>query len=305
MQRRLLLIIATASLLTLVEESVLMNQSDADQAPANAAAGAAKKDDAAKPRLAELLSTFNDEFVEITPGQGKFPKSFVMGTERGPQWETPAHAVTFSYSFQMARYEVPQNLYEAVMGNNPSKWKGPRNSAENFTWADANSFCSKATRLMREAKLIGDGEEIRLPTEAEWEYCCRAGTRTPYSFGESATLPRDIDHAASVLSTYAWHTGNAAGNDPVVGALKPNPWGLYDMHGYLWEFVSDAWHENYTGAPVDGSRWNAADPARRIVRGGSWQERYECHRSAFRNPIEAALQNDAIGFRCVKAKVSP
>ena len=274
---------------------------------AEEAAGAAQAADPKKPNmpsLQELLKTFDSEFIAITPGQGKFPRSFVMGTDRGPHNETPAHEVTFAYDFQIARYEVPQNLYEAVMGTNPSKWKGPRNSAENFSFADANAFCRKATIELRKAGLIADNEAIRLPTEAEWEYCCRAGTKTPYSFGESATAAGDAEHLASLLNPYGWHTGNAAGNDPAVGVLKPNPWGLYDVHGYLWEFVSDAWHDNYVAAPVDGSSWASDDAqARHVVRGGSWRERYECHRCAYRQPVAANAQGDSIGLRCVKATV--
>ena len=264
----------------------------------------AKDKSAVAPEVAKLLQTFDSEFVEITPGEGKFPGSFVMGTKGGPQWEEPAHKVTFASSFSIAKYEVPQNLYAAVMGDNPSRWKGPRNSAENFSWDDANQFCKKITAQLRGMKLLKDDEEIRLPTEAEWEYCCRAGTATPYSFGESAVAPGDANNKASILSEFGWHTGNAAGNDPPVGAKKPNPWGLYDMHGYLWEFVSDAWHENYVGAPEDGSNWKSDDPkTRRIVRGGSWRERYECHRSAFRHAFPADAKDEATGFRCVKAKV--
>ena len=161
-----------------------------------------------------------------------------MGTEKGPAGEQPAHKVTFAYSFSIAKYEVPQNLYEAVMGHNPSKWKGPRNSVEMFSFDDAQVFCKKITMQLRDAKMLMSDEEIRLPTEAEWEYCCRAGTNTAYSFGDSAAKAGDANAKTSLLDEFAWHTGNAAGNDPPVGAKKPNAWGLYDMHGYLWEIVA-------------------------------------------------------------------
>ena len=117
----------------------------------------------------KLLQTFNDEFVAITPGEKDFPASFVMGSEKGPASEQPAHKVTIRYSFSIAKYEVPQTLYEAVMGGNPSKWKGPRNSAEMFSFRDAVEFCRKITALLREAKLLAADEEIRLPTEADEE----------------------------------------------------------------------------------------------------------------------------------------
>jgi formylglycine-generating enzyme required for sulfatase activity len=272
-------------------------------APLPAQDQAAKAKPAAKPGTLELFKTFMSEFVEITPGRGKFPASFTMGTERGPWSEQPAHRVTLATSFHIAKYEVPQNLYEAVMGTNPSRWKGPRNSAENFTWQDAKEFCRRITRLLRDEKLIADTEAIRMPSEAEWEYCCRAGTTTPYSFGETATAPGDMGVKASILDKFGWSTGNAAGNDPPVGVLQPNPWGLYDMHGYLWEFVSDAWHENYVGATTDGTAVSRSDGiSRRIVRGGSWMDRYECHRSTYRQPVVETERGEAIGLRCIKAK---
>lgn len=253
----------------------------------------------------DLLQTFHKEFVSITPGQGKFPKSFSMGSAKGPADEQPAHEVTFSYHFSIAKYEVPQNLYAAVMGKNPSKWTGPRNSVEMMTFAEAQEFCRKVTSLLREAKLIGADDEIRLPTEAEWEYCCRAGTTTAYSFGDAATKAGDPDPKASILNEYGWHTGNAAGNDPPVGALKPNPWGLYDMHGYLSEFVLDEWHDNYQGAPQDGTAWvgKTAD-ASRVLRSGSWKDKHPNLRSAARRKLGAKESGDEIGFRCVLAKVA-
>jgi formylglycine-generating enzyme required for sulfatase activity len=250
----------------------------------------------------KLLKTFSDEFVAIKPGEKDFPASFIMGSEGGPSSEQPPHKVTIGYNFSIAKYEVPQNLYEAVMGENPSKWKGPRNSVEMFSFKDAQDFCQKITSLLREAKLVADDEEIRLPTEAEWEYCCRARTTTTYSFGDSALKPGDAGNKASLLDEFGWHTGNAAGNDPPVGAKKANPWGLYDMHGYLWEFVSDAWHEDYVGAPTDGSRWTGEENSKRVIRGGSWKDRYESLRSAHRRPIEPDAKDDAVGLRCVKAK---
>lgn len=251
-----------------------------------------------------LLKQFVKELVPITPGKGIFPKSFQMGSTKGPPNETPVHTVTFSYDFWIGKYEVPQNLYESVMGENPSRWKGPRNSAEEFDWHTANQFCQKITQLLRKESLIGPNEEIRLPTEAEWEYCCRAGTNTEYSFGDQAQKTGDTGKIAKILDEYAWHTGNAAGNDPPVGALKPNPWGLYDMHGYLWEFVADPWHDNYKNAPQNGKVWGTGTPeSPRVIRGGAWTDRYDLLRSAFRRKVTPTTHSPALGLRCVKAKV--
>ena len=254
----------------------------------------------------KLLKTFASEFVEITPGKGKFPKTFAMGSKVGRAEERPVRTVTMKSAFAIAKYEVPQNLYEAIMGDNPSRWKGPRNSVEMMSWQEAREFCRRATILMKAAKLIETDDVIRLPSEAEWEYCCRAGTKTAYSFGDKATADGDVGNKASLLNPYGWHTGNAKGNDPPVGALKPNPWGLYDMHGYLSEFVADAWHANYKGAPKDASAWGVGKRAYvlRIVRSGSWRDRYEELRSAARTPWADHAKSDAVGFRCVKAKAA-
>ncbi len=253
---------------------------------------------------AELLKVFVKELVDITPGEGEFPKSFVMGSADGETTEQPVHEVTISQPFAMAKYEMPQNLYEAVMGKNPSRWKGKRNSVEMMTVAEAIDFCAKLTALLQDQKLIRDDEVIRLPTEAEWEYCCRAGTDTRYSFGDEAQEDGDNDqkHQASILSQYAWHTGNAAGNDPPVGAKQPNPWGLYDMHGYLWEFTLDDWHADYEQAPTDGTaRSSDGTSAKVVVRSGSWKNRYPELRSSARLGFPRAGADDAVGFRCVKA----
>ena len=216
----------------------------------------------AEPSQAELLRTFRDEFVHITPGKGDFPAEFQMGRDDGPAAERPAHTVRIQREFHIARYEVPQNLWLSVMGENPSRWKGPRNSAEMLSHTDAVEFCKRATALMRKAKLISDDEVIRLPTEAEWEYAARAGTTTTYSFGDDAAK----------LGDFAWYHGNAAGNDPAVGAKKPNPWGLYDVHGYLWEWCADNWHDSHRDAPADGSVRSVDDRAAEatyVIRGGS------------------------------------
>ena len=240
----------------------------------------------------QLLKLFREEFIEVTPGKGKFPRSFQMGRAAGGKAnEGPVHEVTFSYRFHVARYEVPQNLWEAVMGSNPSRWKGKRNSVELLSFDEAEEFCKKATMLMREAKLIKQDQLIRLPSEAEWEYCARAGTTTVYSFG---------DDVAS-LDEYGWHTGNAAGNDPPVGAKKPNAWGLYDVHGYLWEWCLDTAHENYQGAPADGSARVKKDSKQRVLRGGSWKDKAEMLTSSYRHVLPGSARDDAVGLRCVLA----
>lgn len=241
-------------------------------------------------QLLPLLKTFREEFVAISPGQDPFPPKFTMGRAARPAAEQPPHGVTIAKPLAVARYEVPQNLWQAVMGANPSRWKGPRNAVEMLSFDEAVEFCRKVTALLREAKLIGPTQTVRLPSEAEWEYAARAGTTTLYSFGD------DVDQ----LDQHAWSTRNAAGNDPPVGAKKPNAWGLHDMHGYLWEWCADAWHENYEGAPTDGSAWTAGGNAdQRVLRGGSWKDPAELLTSSHRRGAPRALKDDAVGLRCV------
>jgi gluconolactonase len=241
----------------------------------------------------ELLKAFRQEFVAITPGEGKFPQSFVLGNDQSDDTrQQPAVKITFDYPFAMAKYEVPQNLWEAVMGSNPSRWKGARNSVEMFSFEEAEAFCWKATELMRQAKLIKPTEVIRLPSEAEWEYSARAGTTTRYSFGDDAKL----------VDQYGWHNENAAGNDPPVGAKKPNPWGLYDVHGYLAEFCTDRWNESHEGVPTNGGPLAEKGQARRrVLKGGSWKTPRNLLESAARMPIDLDKKDDAVGLRCVLA----
>ena len=244
-------------------------------------------------RQRELLSVLLKEFVSITPGEGRYPATFSMGRKGGPVSETPARTVKMSGSFKVARYEVPQNLWEAVMGFNPSRWKGERNSVEVLDLSESNRFCECATNLMRSAELIAPEERIRLPSEAEWEYFARAGSATLYSFGDDA----------GKLGDYGWFHGNAAGNDPPVGAKKPNPWGLYDIHGYLWEWCADQAHPDYKRAPADSRSWSSEGVrGRGVLRGGSWKDDAAKLSSSYRRLAPAALRDDAVGLRCVLSR---
>jgi formylglycine-generating enzyme required for sulfatase activity len=253
----------------------------------------APADDAAD-ETARLLRTFREEFVAITPGKEPFPAEFQLGRDQGPAAERPAHRVSIK-PFNLARYEVPQNLWQAVMADNPSRWQGKRNSVEMVSYDDALKFCRRATELLREAKLIGPREVVRLPSEAEWEYAARAGTTTIYSFGDDA----------KELGDFGWFHGNAAGNDPPVGAKKPNAWKLYDLHGYLWEWCADSWHDDYTGAPRDARPWNdGGTPDKHVLRGGSWKDSPERLTSTYRQSAASDFKDDTVGFRCVLATES-
>ena len=237
--------------------------------------------DATSKELA-LLKTFREEFVKVTPGKGRYPKHDTL------------------QEFWIAKYEVPQNLWASVMAANPSRWKGPRNSVERMSFPEAQAFCKKATQQMRAAKLISEKQEVRLPFEDEWEYAARAGTKTAYSFGD------DVEQ----LDEYAWSTRNAAGNDPAVGALKPNPWGLYDVHGYLREWClirpDDATATKRQAKPDPNDMKKSGKEKRRklaVVRGGSWKDTADKLESSARLLINQTDRDDAVGFRCVLARV--
>jgi formylglycine-generating enzyme required for sulfatase activity len=240
-----------------------------------------------------VLRQFMDEFVPLTPGKGRFAATFLMGSAAvdAPASEKPVVTVRFKASFAVAKYEVTQELYQRVMGVNPAKWRGPRNSVEMVNWNEANAFCTKVSRLLHEQKLLPEEEVIRLPSEAEWEYACRAGSKTAWSFGDRA----------GDIGAYAWYKDNSKGEDPPVGRKKPNFWGLYDMHGYVSEWCADAWHPGYKGAPTDGSAWTEDGEKDRVIRGGSFADPAESHRSAFRDHKPINTRSDRIGFRCVKA----
>ncbi|MCZ7398881.1 MAG: formylglycine-generating enzyme family protein [Candidatus Methanoperedens sp.] len=194
----------------------------------------------------------------------------------------PVHRVNVSKPFYMGKYEVTQKQWHDVMGNNPSQFKGDDLPVEQVSWNDVQDFIKK----------LNDKEgtdRYRLPSEAEWEYAARARTNTTYSFGNNK----------SELGDYAWYDGNSGSKTHEVGQKKPNPWGLYDMHGNVWEWVQDNWHDDYYGAPTDGSFWERGAGSNRVFRGGSWFDRFGYFRSAIRASNAAGARNDGTGFRLV------
>jgi formylglycine-generating enzyme required for sulfatase activity len=195
--------------------------------------------------------------------------------------EGPQHEVTISKPFYMGATEVTQAQYEAVMGTNPSKIKGPTNPVVSVSWEDAGEFCRKLSEKT--------GKTVRLPTEAEWEYACRAGTKTRFSFGDS-----DI-----ALGDYAWCGRNSGGKAHPVGRKKPNAWGLYDMHGNVWEWCVD-WYGSYSsGASTDPQ--GAGSGGTRVARGGAWDfDDSGVFRCAYRFSRDFAptARSYYRGFRC-------
>lgn len=220
------------------------------------------------------INSIGMEFVLIPSGE------FEMGSNGGDSDEVPVHEVTIKKAYYLGKYEVTQEQWVAVMGNNPSYLKGDSNPVERVSWNDVQEFVKKLN-----AKEGTD--KYRLPSEAEWEYACRAGTTTEYSFGNNE----------SELEEYAWYIDNLEDKTNPVGQKKPNPWGLYDMYGNVWEWCQDRYHYSYNGAPTDGSAWEDGRSSRRVSRGGGWDGYASDRRSANRDNGNPDIGHINLGFR--------
>ena len=221
------------------------------------------------------------EFVLVPPGE------FEMGSpsKEGVKFpnEYPTHKITIKQSFYMGKSSVTQKQWKKIMGKNPAHFKGEDRPVEMVSWIEVQKFVKKLNEKEHTDK-------YRLPSEAEWEYACRAGTQTKYSFGDDE----------SKLNEYAWYAENSGGQTHPIAQKKPNPWGLYDMHGNVWEWVQDNWHENYNRSPSDGSAWETKEDSHQVSRGGSWYCNANLCRSAsrFRRDPENHISN--LGFRLLK-----
>jgi formylglycine-generating enzyme required for sulfatase activity len=225
---------------------------------------------------------------------------FLMGSSQPEEGryddEGPQHDVTVQ-PFFMGRCPVTQGQWRMVAGlpqvereikAEPSNFNGdPQLPVEQVSWWDAIEFCRRLS--------VATGRDYRLPSEAEWEYACRAGTTTPFYFGEKITK-KLVNHDGSKTNP--------------VGELPPNEFGLCDMHGSVWEWCEDHWHDDYKGAPIDGRSWvdkTAETKARRVLRGGSWTNYPRNCRSAYRLNYSPADAHNFIGFRvvCVSLRTQP
>jgi formylglycine-generating enzyme required for sulfatase activity len=222
------------------------------------------------------------ELVDVVAG------SFSMGSnDYDFGSEKPIHKVTLK-AFKMSKYPITQKQYRVVMGNNPSRFKSNQNCpVEQVSWDDAVAFCEQLSQMT--------GQNVNLPSEAQWEYACRAGSQTKYCFGDNINQ----------LGNYAWYDTNSGKKTHPVGEKLPNSWGLYDMHGNVWEWCEDVYHKDYHGAPNDGIAWLTGGQQhrpRRTIRGGSWFDFAINCRSADRyNKIGAISHssNSRVGFRIV------
>jgi len=224
------------------------------------------------------------DFVYVAPGV------FAMGSPSSEvgryDWEGPQHEVTISKGFYLGKYEVTQAQWEAVMGNRPSCFSGDNKPVEQVSWHDVHDFIKRLN--------VAAGDSLyRLPTEAEWEYACRAETTTRWSFGDDANQ----------LRNHAWYRGNTTGlfrrsGTKNVGRKLPNPWGLYDMYGNVYEWCQD-WYGHYSSSVQIDPVGSATGPGR-VIRGGNSYDIIRSVRSADRGPALPNERNSGIGFRLLR-----
>ncbi|MBD2383913.1 formylglycine-generating enzyme family protein [Cylindrospermum sp. FACHB-282] len=269
-------------------------------------------------RVEDLENGVSLELVAIPGGE------FVMGSPNDEEWrnwygnafpslrdvnvEGPQHRVVIN-PLWMSKYPVTQAQWRAVaalpkverdLDPEPSNFQGSRHPVESIFWSDAVEFCDRLSQKT--------GQQYQLPSESQWEYACRGGTTTPFYFGETITTElgnyRGTDWRF-LDKTYPGFYGRGdrgiyRQQTTEVGIFPPNPFGLYDMHGNVWEWCLDHWHDNYQGAPTDGSAWvTGGDDSCRIVRGGSWPYFPGLCRSATRHKYALGIWHIGIGFRIV------
>ena len=249
-----------------------------------------EKQDAVPPTGVSEQSTASfkdcDECPEMLPiPAGTFSmgsKADPFASQPPPPDEQPQHTVSVR-GFNIGKYEITQEQWFSVMGVNPSKYKGRSLPVEQVSWEDAQVFVKKLSEKT--------GKRYRLPTEAEWEYAARAGSQALYSFGD------DVQQ----LGQYAWFTGNAMNVTHPVGEKRPNAFGLHDVHGNVWEWTEDCWHDDYKGAPADGSAWGKKECSRWVLRGGSFVVYPQNLRSAFRGYLSIVMRIDyMVGLRVAR-----
>jgi formylglycine-generating enzyme required for sulfatase activity len=211
------------------------------------------------------------------------PGTFLMGSETGDPDEKPLHRVTITKPFYIGVHEVTQEQYAAVTGENPSRIKAAKRPVESVSWEEATAFCLKLSKM--------ENAQYRLPTEAEWEYACRAGSSTVFHWGDSFN------------TSYFWCGYNSADGSRQVGKTKPNAWGLYDMSGNVWEWCEDWYADDAYSSTEDSDPKGPQAGTRRVIRGGSWWGTPEDCRSANRLSYRPAERLQTVGFRV--CKVSP
>lgn len=239
-----------------------------------------------------LSDRVNPEMIWVVPG------IFMMGTPNQDKDSVEIqHQVTLTRGFWLGKYEVTQAQYQTVMGINPSHFKGDNLPVENVSWNDATNFCAKLTEIEKAAGRLPEGYEYTLPTEAQWEYACRAGTSTELNSGKNLT---DWTECPNV-DELGWYGCNSNKQTHPVGQKKPNAWGFYDMSGNVWEWCLD-WYEKYSPEAVTDPA-GPANGAYRVLRGGGWYNNACICRSAYRYNRNPSRYYSNIGFRVVLTQI--
>jgi formylglycine-generating enzyme required for sulfatase activity len=265
---------------------VIVNDSTPE--PIRAAVAAAK---AVKEKVVDLGNGVKLVLVWCPPG------TFMMGsptTEKGRDDDEVQHEVTLTQGFWLGKYEVTQAQWQQVMGNNPSKFKGSNNPVEQVSWNDCQKFIAKLNALMKEKGLTKDGI-FRLPTEAQWEYACRAGTTTALHNNEELDSTDGFCHH---LDEIGWYRENSGSKTHPVGLKLPNAWGLYDMSGNVWEWSNNRYGKYPIGSTTDPT--GASSGSYRVGRGGGWYNDARLCRSANRDWITPPSRNRLLGFRITR-----
>ena len=210
---------------------------------------------------------------------------FTMGSPEDEEGrfpdEGPQHEVAIREPFWLFDTPCTQALWQAVMGNNPSHFKGPARPVEQVSFDDIAGFLTKLNGSV-------PGLNLALPSEAQWEYACRAGRKSPRYHED--------------LQRIAWFRANSGGETHDVKGKVPNRWGLYDMLGNVWEWCADGWHDSYDDAPSDGAAWSPSGAASRVIRGGRWYDNARRVRAAYRNERVPSGRSGNVGFRCVAGR---
>src|SRR5581483_2614030 len=254
-----------------------------------------QRNDKARAFTQPLNENVNLTMIEIPGGR------FRMGSPDSEPWrviqEGPQHEVTVS-PFLLGQYEVTQAQWLAVarwpkvqrdLNPDPSKFKGAQVPVDDITWEDAAEFCARLSKKT--------GQTYRLPTEAEWEYACRAGSTTPFHIGKTIT-PDMVNYDGNRPYEGGPKGPSRQRSVPVGNYNVANAFGLFDMHGNVWEWTQDVWHDSYSGAPTDGSAWQKdGDPTYHVVRGGSWLNNADECRSASRSSARRDASFTRLGFR--------
>ena len=239
----------------------------------------------------ELPGGVTMDFLWIEPG------TFIMGSPASDpdalSRERPQHEVTITQGFWLAKYEITQAQWHAVMGSEP--WSGKGHVQSGATYPAVFVSWTDTQELVRTLNTMAGADVYRLPTEAEWEYACRAGTTTRWSFGDEA----------SEIGEYAWYEGNAFGVGlefaQPVGTKLPNPWGLHDMHGNVWEWVQD-WYGTWYSTEPQTDPTGPTTGVDHLVRGGNAGAGPPSHRSAFRMNVKTNHRIDSVGTRLVRTE---